>query len=483
LPLALGLLSMAWLVWAWARKGSTQLPAVIALVLIAVDLIAFNAVYSLTNNQTISPEEFAARPRSLAFFRAQEGVYRLYTHDRIVPWASVMRESYFWNTALIDDQFSGNGSFPLMPERYSQFTANMTPRMLDLLGVRYFLIPQVLPVDEASEAYDLDNPFALNPVGKSVVIPPTQVVTLEVESYLSHSVDWVDGQQVAEIVLRGTQGERKAIALHAGWHTSEWAYDRSDVHAAVRHAQAAVARVWPARSGFPPEDHRGYTYRATFSITPTLSVQEVQVQALVPNAFLRIERIALIDSSGESRLLSHLAGQGDHTLAYRSEDVAVYENHDVLPRAFVVHEARAVPKDGDALASLLDPAFDPAAQVLLSADSAVEALAPSAGSDQVEWLLYDSQRVVLQTRSSADGYLVLSDSWYPGWRASVDGRETPIVRADLVFRAVFLPAGDHQVEFRYEPRSFQMGVLVSLVALAALLGLGALGHWAADRSR
>jgi len=304
-----------------------------------------------------------------------------------------------------------------------------------------------------------------------------------VESYLSHSVDWVDGQKVAEIVLHGTGGERETITLHAGWHTSEWAYDRSDVNAAVRHAQAPVARIWPARSGFPPENHRGYTYRATFRLSRPLTVEEVQVQALVPSAYLRIERLALTDPTGNTQLLSHLANQGDHTLAYRSEDVAVYENHDVLPRAFLVHEARAVPKDEDALLNLQDPAFDPAAQVLLAAESVVNGLSPSRGTDQVQWLVYDSRRVVLQARGAGDGYLVLTDSWYPGWRATVDGRETPVVRADLVFRAVFLPAGDHQVEFTYEPRSFQIGLLISLAALGVLLGLGALGHWAAGRPR
>ncbi len=479
LPLALAILSLAWLVWARWRKQATQLRAVVALVLIVVDLVAFNAVYSRTNNQTMSLQEFAAQPRSLAFLRSQEGVYRLYTNEQIVPWLSVMRESYYWNTALVDDQLSGNGSFPLMLARYAQFTAHMTPRMLDLLGVRYFLIPQVLPVDEASESYDLQDPFALNPVGRSVAIQPTQVLTVEVESYLSHSVDWVDGQQVAQIVLQGTQGEREAISLQAGWHTSEWAYDRSDVSLAVRHAQAPVARTWPARSGFPPENHRGYTYRAVFRLKQPLIVQNVEVQALVPSAYLRIERLALSDAAGRTQLLSHLENQGDHTLAYRSEDVAVYENHDVLPRAFVVHEAQAVPDDEDALLSLQDPAFDPAAQVLLASGSAPLEVAPSSGTDQVQWLVYDSRRVALQVRSAGDGYLVLTDSWYPGWRASVDGHETPVVRADLVFRAIFLPAGEHRVEFSYAPSSFQMGLLISLAALAVLFVLGVVARWAA----
>jgi uncharacterized membrane protein YfhO len=64
--------------------------------------------------------------------------------------------------------------------------------------------------------------------------------------------------------------------------------------------------------------------------------------------------------------------------------------------------------------------------------------------------------------------LVLADSYYPGWKAFVDGREEVIRRANLFFRAVQLPAGNHIVEFRYEPRSFTFGLVISAATLVAL---------------
>jgi len=481
LPFVLGVLSLAWLALAWRSKVSHGTLALLALALVVVDLIAFNAVYDRTYNETMPLEEFTAPPRSLSFFRSQSGVYRLQTHEEIVPVLPVMRESYYPNLSLIHGLSASNGLFPLVPEHYARYVEQMTPRMLDLLGVRYFLIPQVLPVDEASEFYDLEDPFTLNPVGRSVSIPPTGAATVEVESYISHSVDWADGYAVAEIRLVGTEDERETITLCAGWHTAEWAYNRSDVSESVRHCQAPVVRSWPARSGFPPENHAGCVYRVRFRLPTPLTVKAVEVLPLVPSAYVRIERLTLVDEAGTRRQLSHLADMGDHTLAYRSEDVAVYLNHDVLPRVFVVRSARAVPDDAEALRILQEPAFDPRVEVLLAAEQGwpstavarrVAAGEPAAeNADQAELLVYDTRKVMVKVHTATDGYLMLTDAWYPGWHASVDGQESPVLRADLMFRAVYLPAGEHVVEFTYAPQSFTIGLWISAAALLSLIGL------------
>jgi hypothetical protein len=71
--------------------------------------------------------------------------------------------------------------------------------------------------------------------------------------------------------------------------------------------------------------------------------------------------------------------------------------------------------------------------------------------------------------SGGGGLLVASDCWYPGWRARVDGRETPIVRVDHALRGVVLPAGDHEVEFAYVPRPLIAGLFIAPAAFAVLL--------------
>ena len=66
---------------------------------------------------------------------------------------------------------------------------------------------------------------------------------------------------------------------------------------------------------------------------------------------------------------------------------------------------------------------------------------------------------------------MLSDAFYPGWRAYVDGVEQPILRGNLMFRVVQVPEGQHDVVFRFEPTSVLLGLRISLVAVAVALGL------------
>ena len=95
----------------------------------------------------------------------------------------------------------------------------------------------------------------------------------------------------------------------------------------------------------------------------------------------------------------------------------------------------------------------------------------------------EPDRVVLTAGADWAGRLVLTDSYYPGWRAWVDGRPAPIERADDAFRAVRLPPGEHAVEMRYEPASFRVGMFISLLALAALAAAtGALYLLSRDRA-
>lgn len=77
----------------------------------------------------------------------------------------------------------------------------------------------------------------------------------------------------------------------------------------------------------------------------------------------------------------------------------------------------------------------------------------------------DPNRLVIEVEADEAGWLVISDTWYPGWRAWVDGMEKPILHANYLFRAVELPAGEHQVILGYRPLSFFVGLAVSLVSL------------------
>ena len=116
--------------------------------------------------------------------------------------------------------------------------------------------------------------------------------------------------------------------------------------------------------------------------------------------------------------------------------------------------------------------------------------APPSGAGPVggaaRFLTDQNERVVLQVAPRRSGYLVLEDTFYPGWQARVDGRAASIVPANEAFRAVAVPAGRHVVSFRYRPASATAGATVSLASLAAglsLLGLGGALRRRSSRAR
>ncbi len=467
LPIVLGLLTLGWLIWAWRSKGMRQSAlATAALALVILDLVAFNAVFNLSYNDTMPVAELTAEPRSLSWLQAGTGIYRVYTQEKIVPWLSVMRESYYPNLALLHGLASANGQFPLLLKRYSQYTSAMTPSMLNLLGVKYYLIPQVLPVDAASESYDLADPFAYDPLDKLSPTPGVNITSVEIESYLTRSVDWKDGDPLALVTVVAEEQDQTVEAwLSVGSHSSEWAYDRSDVIVNVRHAKATVARTFPARSGYPAEDHPGYVYRATMRLPYPILAQGLELTSYVKPSHLHIERVTLYDENGNAYLIAHLEGKGDHSLVYRSEDVVVYQNNDVLPRIFMTYQARGTVDDTETLSILQSREFDPRREVLVAGESVAPVTPPVTGAERVELLSYGSQRVTARVLAPADGYLVLTDTWYPGWHVWVDGVTARLERADLIFRAVHLTAGEHEVEFVYAPASFRSGGIISLLAL------------------
>jgi hypothetical protein len=175
---------------------------------------------------------------------------------------------------------------------------------------------------------------------------------------------------------------------------------------------------------------------------------------------LSVRGLSLVDTrSGAFQSLT----LGPYRLVH-SGDVKVYEHQAVLPRAFVVPAAEVASGEA-ALTRLADPAFDPATTVLLPERPPGESATPGRAAGPAVIVAYVPELV--QVRAAGPGHLVLTDAHYPGWHATLDGQPVPILPADLMFRAVALPPGEHEIVFRYAPVSVWMGM--GLSALSWLL--------------
>ena len=139
-----------------------------------------------------------------------------------------------------------------------------------------------------------------------------------------------------------------------------------------------------------------------------------------------------------------------------------------LPRAWLAHAALVVPPDRQ-LEALNDPAFDPAATVMLGAPPAI-ALAPAAPTgDDVTVTAHSAGRLALRVRAASNALLVFGEVYYPGWQLTVDGQRAGLLPADGLLMAAALPAGAHDVELTFAPDLFTIGIAISIVTILAAL--------------
>ncbi|MHB1356462.1 MAG: YfhO family protein [Anaerolineae bacterium] len=153
----------------------------------------------------------------------------------------------------------------------------------------------------------------------------------------------------------------------------------------------------------------------------------------------------------------------------------VAERLAALPRAYIVYAAETITDDALVTARLLHTDFD-LRNTAVSSDNLPLPSVSALPATPAQITAYTSTAVTIQAHARQDGLLVLSDQYYPGWRAFVDGKSAEIVRVNQIMRGVLLPAGEHQVVFRFQPDSLRLGVWLSLVGLLLCIGLCGLGR-------
>ncbi|MGC4120802.1 MAG: hypothetical protein QM765_40750 [Myxococcales bacterium] len=144
----------------------------------------------------------------------------------------------------------------------------------------------------------------------------------------------------------------------------------------------------------------------------------------------------------------------------------LYRSRTAMPRAFVVHQVRAA-TDEEARTALRDERQPLRDTALVAADASgggVPAVDACAGSTATVASRRPRQ-LEIDVDACGRGLLVVSDAWYPGWQASIDGADAPVLRTDLLVRGVPVPAGRHRVVLRFAPTSFAVGAGLSFAAI------------------
>jgi len=152
----------------------------------------------------------------------------------------------------------------------------------------------------------------------------------------------------------------------------------------------------------------------------------------------------------------------------------LYQNHYSLPRAFLVKEFQVINNDQEFAKAFHELTFDPRSTILLEGvpsrflelkeKPVVPNLEPA-----VRVLTYENNRIVLEVDTPEAVFLFMSEAYYPGWQAYVNGKREEILQANYVFRAVPVPPGSHRVEVVYQPLSFKVGLGITLATVSLLL--------------
>lgn len=331
-------------------------------------------------------------------------------------------------------------------------------RLLDLTGISYLITDKQRDLWADDVYYDLEHSAEIAP-GQSVRLAlsdrnaPFAATAIGVVSSLS--AETPQGTPAAEIVVEAADGRVIYLDMVAGEDT-DWAQATSPI--------ARVAREWPDQPG----EGRDYLTRLEFpeAVTP------IAVSARVPagaQGSLILRGLSLLDGRTSAHSSVTVSQRGDLDRVH-SGDVKVYQRIGAPGRAWLAHGLSPAADVESAIEQLAAPGFDPRTTVILEGEVPVRPPERTNSQELVEAVETEPERTTYRVNAGKLGALVVADTYYPGWQAIVDGYPARIERANGMFRAVLLDGGRHAVTFEYRPKSWQRGVIISLISLALLAG-------------
>jgi hypothetical protein len=399
---------------------------------------------------------------------------------------------------------NASGYTPLMMSRVSELlqlnsggaainTPTLRNRSWDLMAVRYALVLPTftLPTMKGLTWGQLDLglmagtgtcSFDSQPSIRLSLAPTDLPVSqLGIVSSLGCAVTIPNNQVVAEIKAIATDGSLVTGQMRAGRDTAEWAYDCPDVKPVMQHQRPPLFRQVPVeRQGRDRCPANAYTSQISLDQTKQITHLEIQPR---PNLRLGINHLVLMHPGNQSSQVSPFELRpdvsGDTTrwqAIQRDQNTTLYENKLAMPRAWLVSELvqaePAVILQSIQKGQLPDgKAFDPN-RVAFVENAVSQKLADLQSTDIAKVVTIADTQVKIQTQTTTEAFLILSDVNYPGWQVTIDGKPATLLPVNYLQRGVRVPAGTHLVQFAFRPMSFRIGagITVGTLFLAGLIG-------------
>lgn len=306
-----------------------------------------------------------------------------------------------------------------------QLTAVPEAKWLDLFNVQHLITDKTGDTWRDGVFFDLQHPLHLQ-VGDSYIITNTNAFPASALMLL------VEGEP-GEVIFTTEDGElwpREAYPVESGLVRADW----------------------------PPPYQRPRSYRVETPQTMTLRATQGDWHILAATLINEEDDTFLPVTLGNYRQI-------------HSGDVKIYENLDVLPRAFAVSEVVWQPDVAASIVAMQADAFDPRdTAVIIQADGPQHLLPELVGAETaVEISHYEPGKIIVQVETDQPAFLVLTEAYYPGWQARVDGLEREIYRTDGYFQGILVESGDREIVFTFVPNSFVYGRWLTLLGLFSLL--------------
>ncbi|MFN8490724.1 MAG: YfhO family protein [Caldilineaceae bacterium] len=341
--------------------------------------------------------------------------------------------------------------------------------LLNLLNVQYLMTDKVRDLWFQDVYYDRQIGARLRPAGPAQVqleIPqPFAATHLGLIGYVEGDAQALQALQhqtipVAEMVVQPSAGKAEHFTLTAGGQTGANLADGT--------LDSPLAKQNGIPVAYKDVDGKHQEYLVKLALPQPTQPLSITVQRLNTPLTVVVQAVTLIDARTGMFTPLLPSDRGRFRLVH-SGDVKLYENLDVLPRAYLTYQVLAAKSPDEALTLLQS------GQATAPQTSVVEGLASftsqADAADQAQLVAYTPESVKIQTRNATRALLVLSDSFYPGWSATLDGEATPIYPTNYLFRGVALPPGEHTVVFAYQPASWQRGLWLSGFGLLLCLTL------------
>lgn len=340
--------------------------------------------------------------------------------------------------------------------------------LLALYNVQYVITDKVRDLWFEDVYYDRQIGAKLGPDLPTVAVDvprPFPATHLHLIAAAEGDADALAGENrsVVEVTVTGLDARGESMTVQQ----SVMAGSETGAQLADAHLDSPLAATNGARVAYRDVEGGRQEYRVSLALPPNLTSEAITLAWQVDAPPITVQAATLVDTR-TGMFTALLPSDRGRFVQTHSGDVKIYENLDVLPRAYLVHNVVAADADL-ALTRVAAGDFDPAETAV------VEGIAPfhanASPDDGATVLTYSPEQVTVATNSTEPAFLVLSDSDDPGWHATVDGTPTPIYRTNVMVRGVEVPAGEHVVTFTYRPTPWQQGLWLGAVGWLLIVGM------------